>query len=294
ITDYADLDRRMEDGELNLAIEIPTGFGRDLARGRHVTIGAWIDGAMPTRAETVQGYVSGMHADWLTRKARELYGDAATASAFQLDIRYRYNPDVRSLDAIVPAVIPMLLLLIPAMLAVLSVVREKELGSIINFYVTPVTRLEFLVGKQIPYVVLAMLNFVLLTAFAVFIFGVPLTGSLPAFAAAALLYVMATTAMGLFLSTFMSSQIAAIFGTALITMIPATQYSGMIDPVSSLQGAGAFIGQIYPTTYFVTISRGVFSKALSFADLSGAFVPLLVAFPVLLSLGAAFLRKQAR
>ena len=294
ITDYADLDRRMEDGELSLAIEIPPGFGRDLARGRHVTVGAWIDGAMPTRAETVQGYVSGMHAGWLTQKAREIYGDAATASAFQLDIRYRYNPDVRSLDAIVPAVIPMLLLLIPAMLAVLSVVREKELGSIINFYVTPVTRLEFLIGKQIPYVALAMLNFVLLTVSAVFIFGVPLTGSLPAFGAAALLYVMATTAMGLFLSTFMSSQIAAIFGTALITMIPATQYSGMIDPVSSLQGAGAFIGRIYPTTYFVTISRGVFSKALNFADLSGAYVPLLVAIPVLLGLGAAFLRKQAR
>ncbi|WP_292512966.1 ribosome-associated ATPase/putative transporter RbbA [Mesorhizobium sp.] len=294
IIDYADLDRRMEDGELSLAVEIPPGFGRDLARGRNVTIGAWIDGAMPTRAETVQGYVSGMHAGWLTQKARELYGDAATASAFQLDIRYRYNPDVRSLDAIVPAVIPMLLLLIPAMLAVLSVVREKELGSIINFYVTPVTRLEFLIGKQIPYVALAMLNFVLLTGFAVFLFGVPLTGSLPAFAAAALVYVTATTAMGLFLSTFMSSQIAAIFGTALITMIPATQYSGMIDPVSSLQGVGAFVGRIYPTTYFVTISRGVFSKALSFADLSGAFVPMLVAIPVLLGLGAAFLKKQAR
>ncbi|CDX23875.1 putative ABC transporter (protein fusion consisting of two ATP-binding domains and permease) [Mesorhizobium sp. ORS 3324] len=294
ITDYADLDRRMENGELSLAIEIPPGFGRDLARGRQVTIGAWIDGAMPARAETVLGYVSGMHAGWLTQKARELYGDAAAASAFQLDIRYRYNPDVRSLDAIVPAVIPMLLLLIPAMLAVLSVVREKELGSIINFYVTPVTRLEFLVGKQIPYVVLAMANFVLLTTFAVLIFGVPLTGSLPTFAAAALLYVIATTAMGLFLSTFMSSQIAAIFGTALITMIPATQYSGMIDPVSSLQGAGALIGRIYPTTYFVTISRGVFSKALGFADLSGAFMPLLVAIPVLLGLGAAFLRKQAR
>jgi ribosome-dependent ATPase len=294
ITDYADLDRRMEDGELSLAIEIPPGFGRDLARGGHVTIGAWIDGAMPARAETVQGYVSGMHAGWLTQKARELYGDAATASAFQLDIRYRYNPDVRSLDAIVPAVIPMLLLLIPAMLAVLSVVREKELGSIINFYVTPVTRLEFLIGKQIPYVALAMLNFVLLTGFAVFLFGVPLTGSLPAFAAAALVYVTATTAMGLFLSTFMSSQIAAIFGTALITMIPATEYSGMIDPVSSLQGVGAFIGRIYPTTYFVTISRGVFSKALGFADLSGAFVPLLVAIPVLLGLGATFLKKQAR
>ncbi|SDA69662.1 ribosome-associated ATPase/putative transporter RbbA [Mesorhizobium qingshengii] len=294
ISDYADLDRRMEDGELSLAIEIPPGFGRDLARGRNVTIGAWIDGAMPTRAETVRGYVQGMHAGWLAQKAREIYGDAATIGDFQLAIRYRYNPDVRSLDAIVPAVIPMLLLLIPSMLAVLSVVREKELGSIINFYVTPVTRFEFLLGKQIPYVVLAMLNFLLLTGFAIFIFGVPFTGSFATFAAAAFLYVIVTTGMGLLLSTFMSSQIAAIFGTALATMIPASQYSGMIDPVSSLQGVGAFIGQIYPTTYFVIISRGAFSKALGFDDLSSAFLPLLIAIPVLLGLGAALLRKQAR
>ncbi|TIO05602.1 ribosome-associated ATPase/putative transporter RbbA [Mesorhizobium sp.] len=294
ILDHADLDRRMENGELSLAMEIPPGFGRNLARGRDVTIGAWIDGAMPTRAETVLGYVEGMHAGWLTQKAREIYGDAAAAPDFQLAIRYRYNPDVRSLDAIVPAVIPMLLLLIPSMLAVLSVVREKELGSIINFYVTPVTRFEFLLGKQIPYVVLAMLNFLLLTAFAIFVFGVPFTGSFATFAAAAFLYVIVTTGMGLLLSTFMSSQIAAIFGTALITMIPASQYSGMINPVSSLEGVGAFIGQIYPMTYFVIVSRGTFSKALGFGDLSSAFLPLLIAIPVLLGLGIVLLRKQAR
>ncbi|AZN96392.1 ABC transporter ATP-binding protein/permease [Mesorhizobium sp. M9A.F.Ca.ET.002.03.1.2] len=294
ILDHADLDRRMENGELSLAMEIPPGFGRNLARGRDVTIGAWIDGAMPTRAETVLGYVEGMHAGWLTQKAREIYGNAAAAPDFQLAIRYRYNPDVRSLDAIVPAVIPMLLLLIPSMLAVLSVVREKELGSIINFYVTPVTRFEFLLGKQIPYVVLAMLNFLLLTAFAVFVFGVPFTGSFATFAAAAFLYVIVTTGMGLLLSTFMSSQIAAIFGTALITMIPASQYSGMINPVSSLEGVGAFIGQIYPMTYFVIVSRGTFSKALGFGDLSSAFLPLLIAIPVLLGLGIVLLRKQAR
>ena len=116
----------------------------------------------------------------------------------------------------------------------------------------------------------------------------------PTFAAAAFLYVIVTTGMGLLLSTFMSSQIAAIFGTALITMIPASQYSGMIDPVSSLQGVGAFIGQIYPMTYFVIISRGAFSKALGFDDLSSAFLPLVIAIPVLLGLGAALLRKQAR
>ena len=293
IVDYADLDRRMRNGELSLAIEIPPGFGRDLARGRNVEIGAWIDGAMPVRADTVTGYVQAMHAGWLTQKAREIYGAAATVGNFQLELRYRYNPDVRSLVAMAPAVIPLLLLMIPAMLAVLSVVREKELGSIINFYVTPVSRLEFLIGKQIPYVVLAMLNSVLLTAFAIFVFRVPFTGSLLAFGAGTFLYVVVTTGMGLVISTFMRSQIAAIFGTALLTLIPAIQYSGLIDPVSSLQGFGAIIGRIYPTTYFVAISRGAFSKALGFADLSGAFLPLLITIPILLGLGAALLKKQA-
>ena len=292
ITDYADLDRRMRSGELALAIEIPPGFGRDVSRGRSVEIGAWIDGAMPSRAETVRGYVQGMHANWLMQKARQLYGDAATVGDFQLEIRYRYNPDVRSLVAMVPAVIPLLLLMIPAMLAVLSVVREKELGSITNFYVTPVTRLEFLLGKQLPYVALAMLNFFTLMAVAVFVFRVPFTGSFLTLSVAALLYVIGTTGIGLLISTFMSSQIAAIFGTALVTLVPAAQYSGIIDPVSSLQGAGAFIGRALPTTYFVTITRGTFSKALDFGALSREFLPLLIAIPLLLGLSSLLLKKQ--
>jgi ribosome-dependent ATPase len=293
IADYDDLDRRMRSGELSLAIEIPPGFARDVAHGRNVQIGAWIDGAMPSRAETVRGYVQAMHSQWLTERARLLYGNAATTGDFDLAVRYRYNPDIKSIVAMAPAVIPILLLIIPAILAALSVVREKELGSIINFYVTPVTRLEFLLGKQIPYVLLAMLNFFLLTAFAVFVFRVPFTGSFPAFTGGALLYVIITTAMGLLISAFMNSQIAAIFATALLTMIPATQYSGLIDPVSSLQGAGAIIGRIYPTAHFVTITRGTFSKGLDLADLPGPFIALLVTIPILLGLATALLKKQA-
>ncbi|TAH68280.1 MAG: ABC transporter ATP-binding protein/permease [Rhodopseudomonas palustris] len=294
ITDYADLDRRMRSGELTLAIEIPPGFGRDVSRGQKVEIGAWIDGAMPARAETTRGYVQAMHLSWLTQKAREIYGDAAAVGKFQIAMRYRYNPGVKSLVAMAPAVIPLLLLMIPAMLAVLSVVREKELGSIINFYATPTTRLEFLVGKQLPYIALAMLNAVLLTAFAIVVFQVPFTGSFVAFTCGALLYVAIATAIGLVLSTFMKSQIAAIFGTALITLIPAIQFSGLIDPVSSLQGFGALIGQVYPTTYFVNITRGAFSKALGLSDMWSSFVPLLITAPLLVVLGTVLLKKQAR
>jgi ribosome-dependent ATPase len=294
LSGYDDMDERMRRGEISLAIEIPPGFGRDVARGQAVQIGAWIDGANPARAESVRGYAQGMHADWLARQARLLYGAAASAGDFELVTRFRYNPDVKSVIAIVPAVIPLLLLLIPAILTTLSVVREKELGSIVNFWVTPVTPLEFLVGKQLPYVGLALLNAAMLTAFAVFVFRVPFTGSLAAFALAALLYVMATTAMGLLISAFISSQVAAIFATALLTIIPGSQFSGMIDPVSSLRGVGRLIGEIYPTAWFIVASRGTFSKGLGFQDLGMAFLMLAMATPVLLGLATILLRKQAR
>ena len=287
ITDYADLDRRMRSGELALAIEIPPGFGRDIARGRPAEIGAWIDGSMPMRAETIRGYVQGIHAHWLAQRA-----PAASSGLFNIETRYRYNPDVKSLVAIVPAVIPVLLLLIPAILTTLSVVREKEFGSIINLYVTPVTRLEFLLGKQLPYIALAMLNFLLLVLIAVTLFGVPLKGSFLALAAATLLYVGASTAIGLLVSTFTRSQIAALFATAVITLLPAVQFSGLINPVSSLEGGGALIGRIFPTTYYVIISRGTFSKALGFPDLWMYFLPLAIAVPVLVGLSVALLRKQ--
>ncbi|WP_323758988.1 ribosome-associated ATPase/putative transporter RbbA, partial [Immundisolibacter sp.] len=216
IIDYADLDWRMRSGKLSLAIEIPPSFARDVARGRPVQIGAWIDGAMPTRAETVRGYVQGIHAHWLATRAREAGRGEALAGLVTIETRFRYNPDVKSLVAMVPAVIPLLLMMIPAMLAALAVVREKELGSITNFYVTPTTRLEFLLGKQLPYVVLSFLSFLLLTLLAVTVFRVPLKGSFLTLAAAALLYVGAATALGLLISTFMRSQIAAIFGTAVL------------------------------------------------------------------------------
>jgi len=294
ISAYAELDHRMRTGEISLAIELPPGFARQIHRGKTVDIGVWADGAMPTRAETVLGYIQGIHAGWLASLARQSSSNMAQRGQVSIETRYRYNPDVKSLPAMVPAVIPLLLMMIPAMLTALSVVREKELGSIVNFYVTPVSRLEFLLGKQLPYVILAMCSFLLLVSMAVFLFGIPLKGSFPALTLAALLYSLNATALGLVISTFMRSQIAALFGTALLTLLPAIQYSGMIDPISSLDGTAAFIGQIYPTTHFLTIARGAFSKALGFSDLWSSFILLFIAVPVLIGLGGLLLRKQER
>ena len=289
---YDDLDRRMRNGELAVAIEIPPHFGRDIARGTPVQIGVWVDGAMPNRAETVRGYVQAMHLAWLQEMAGRQPSASRDTSLISIETRYRNNPDVKILPTIVPAVVPLLLMMIPAMLSALSVVREKELGSIINLYVTPTTRSEFLLGKQVPYIVLGMFNFLLLCALSVFVFGVPHKGSFLTLTLAALLYVTIATGLGLLISTFMKSQIAAIFGTAIITLIPATQFSGMIDPVASLEGPGRWIGQIYPTSHFLTIAHGTFSKALGLGDLWGSFIPLLIAVPLVLGLSVWLLKKQ--
>jgi ribosome-dependent ATPase len=292
ITSNAELDRRMQTGEISLAIEIPPNFGRDIAHGRDVKIGMYIDGAMPVRAEVIRGYAELMHLQWLEEQVSKLFGKQTLAGQTQIEIRYRYNPGFESLIAIVPAIIPLLLLVIPANLATLSVVREKELGSIVNFYVTPVTRFEFLLGKQIPYIVLGTVNLFLLAAFGIFAFRVPFTGDFPTFALAGVLYVTIATAIGLLISSFVKSQVAAIFATTVVTMIPAVHYSGLIDPVASITGPGRLIGEVFPTSFFITIARGTFSKALGFVDLQSELIPLAIAAPLLIAMAGLLLKKQ--
>lgn len=291
IHSYEELDRRMQSGDIALAIEIPGNFARDVAKGTPIAIGAWVDGAMPKRAETIRGYVQGLHQGWLTSVAKYEYG-MELKPAFNVEMRYRYNPDIQSIQAIVPAIIPILLLLIPSMLTALSVVREKEMGSIINLYVTPVTKLEFLLGKQIPYVAISMLNYTLMVILAIYFFGVPMKGSFLALSLVTLLFCIFSTGFGLLASTLTNSQIGAIFFTVILTLIPAVQFSGLINPVSSLEGFGAIVGQIYPTSHMLTATRGVFSKALHLNSLTHELMVLIIVVPIIILASVALLKKQ--
>ena len=291
ITDYNDMDARLRSNEIALAIEIPPNFGRDIQRGDPVDIAIWIDGAMPLRAETIKGYVQGMHLAWLSEKVKEVTGKSSTSLA-NIETRYRYNPDIKSLPSMVPAVIPILLLMIPSMLAALSVVREKEMGSIINLYVTPVTKAEFLLGKQVPYIIISMFSFILLLFMAITIFAVPVKGSLFTLCLAAFAYCIISTGFGLLASTVTRSQIAVIFLTCVGTMLPAIQFSGLLNPVASLEGGGRYIGEVYPTTHMLIIARGVFNKALGFMDLHNSIFALLVTIPIVLGASIFLLKKQ--
>ena len=294
IANMDELEQRMQSGELSLAFVIPPGFGKDMKRGRDTELAVWIDGAMPFRGETMKGYVEGLHLSYLQELYLRTYGVVPTLSLVSVQSRYRYNQDFRSLDAMVPAVIPILLIFIPAILMALGVVREKELGSITNLYVTPVTRLEFLLGKQLPYIGFSMVSYASLVLLAVLVFDVPVKGGLLALTLGALLYVTVTTGLGQVISAFASTQIAALAATAILTLLPTVQFSGLTEPVSSLDGVSAFVGQVWPATWFLQISRGVFTKGLYLGDLQSSLLILAAFIPVLTLMSALLLRKQGR
>ncbi|CAI8778388.1 ribosome-associated ATPase/putative transporter RbbA [Pseudomonas sp. IT-P176] len=292
IHDARQLHQRLQRSEIKLALEIPPGFGRDLYAGRQPAVAAWLDGGMPFRAETSRNYVEAVHQANLEQLAAQSSPALNQRPAARLETRFRYNQDVVSVNAIGPGVMALILAFIPAMLTALGIVREKELGSITNFYATPLTRLEFLLGKQAPYLAVSLVNLGLLVAMNRWLFGVPFKGSGLTLAFGGLLYVLATTSMGLLISAFTRTQIAAILGTMIITSLPTIQFSGLIVPRSSLEGAAALMGQLFPAGYFLDIAVGTFTKALDVRQLWPQCLALFGFFLGFTGLSLIMLKKQ--
>lgn len=293
ILDVQALDDRMTSGELALALEIPPRFGADLRGGHGNAVAATIDGADTARAGTIESYVSGAHGSALAGIAPGR-AEAQMPPPVTLEPRFRYNPDMASLPSIGPSIPPLLLLLFPAILMAVSVAREKEIGTITNFYVTPTGRAEFLIGKQLVYIGIALLNFAILTALVVLVLGVPLRGSPLVLVLATLVYVVAATGFGLMVSMMTSTQVTAVFASTVLSVMPTLQFSGMLTPVSSLEGPARVMGSLWPTTWYMMASVGSYTKGLGFADLSGALVRLAVFGPVFTGIAIAILKKQER
>ena len=291
LSSYQELNRRLRNGELRIALDIPPGFQRDLERARAPEVNAILDAAVPFRAETARGYLEGVNGQYQSR-LRQTKGLPPAESPVNIETRALFNQDFKSVYAMVPGDIMLLLMLIPSMLTALSVVREKELGSIANFYAAPATRSEFLLGKQLPYLTVALVQFATLVALAVLLFQVPVKGSWLTLILGGIVYVLASTGFGLLLSVFASTQTAAIFAAAIIAILPAVQFSGMFVPVSSLSGGAWFAAKIFPSTYFQAISVGTFTKALGMPSLWRNVAALAVIATVYFVTCLLLLRKQ--
>ncbi len=287
-----DIARRLRSGELLLAIEVPPGFGEDFIRNNGSEVGVWLDGAIPFRAESARGYVRGVIEAYLRDQGVQSIDGGPTSTPFEIEPRFRYNQSFRSISAMAPSTIMLLMIMIPAMMTAVGVVREKELGSITNLYATPVTRLEFLLGKQFPYIVLALVSFTSLILLQVTLFQVPVKGSLLSLGLGALAFVAATTGFGLLISTFVNSQIAAIFAASILSVISTINFSGFFQPVSALQGMPRVMAVTFPANYFQKISVGTSTKGLGLGELWPNHLALAGFAAVFLIAALLLLRKQ--
>ncbi|MFY0312087.1 ribosome-associated ATPase/putative transporter RbbA [Leisingera sp. D0M16] len=279
-------------GEVSLVVELPPDFGRKLRANEPAEVLAVVDGAIPFKGETVEGYAAGLHQTFLSAQAAA--GGIRQGEIARIEPRFRYNQSFESIAAMAPAMPAILLIMLPAVLMAVSVAREKELGSVTNFYVTPTTRLEFLIGKQVPYIVIAYANFLLLTAMTIAVFGVPLKGDPLPLAIGALLYVWATTSYGLLIATMTSSQVAATFATTIASVVPTIQFSGLLQPVSTLEGGAQTIGALWPSSYFLHLNVGAFTKGLGWEALMPDILALACFGPVFTLLAALSLRAQEK
>lgn len=294
IQSEAEIDTVLKSSGAILVIDIPSGFGRDLARGLKPEVGFYVDGSMPFNATNIRGYIGSLITAYTKDRIAESGLPVSLKAPAGIEPRFMYNQDFDSINAIAPGVMMLVLMMIPAMMSAVGVVREREIGSIANFYASPAAVAQYLIGKQLPYIAVGMVNFAAMMLMIIYLFGVPLKGSFAGLAIGTLLMVSATTALGLLISCFVRSQLAAIFATAIITMIPAQTYSGFLYPLSTMEGGALVIGKTFPSSWYYTVSVGSFTKGLHTADLLHEYAAIAAFAATSLILACVLLKKQEK
>jgi ribosome-dependent ATPase len=288
----SEIDQTLKISQARLVIDIPPNFGRDLLRDDKPEVGFYVDGTMPFMAENIKSFILVVLDRYATVQWAQKGLPISLKSSAQIAPRYVYNQDFKSIFAITPGMIMMAMMLIPVMMTALGVVREREIGSITNLYTSPASVRQFLIGKQIPYVFVSFISYLILVWLAVVVLEVPVRGSFFAMSLGALALICAATAFGLLISSFVKSQVAAIFGSAILSLIPALNFSGLLYPLSTLTGVNYWFGWSFPTAWYQLISMGGFTKGLGFLDFVNYYLVLLAFCLVYVFLAGCLLKKQ--
>ena len=292
----AQAEKGIKSGHTRVIIDIPPDFGRQLSSNHPVAVGVTIDGSFATRAEVIRAYVIAINALFNERLLSNFIMRRGTAQGpmmpVQMDMTVWYNPSLESINFVVPGMLVLILMLYLALLGALLVVREKEAGTIFNFYASPVFRWEILLGKAFPYIVVAFLDYLMIYAMSIWLFNVRFIGDFWVLSSAALLYSICSIGIGLLISVLTKTQLAAMLITFLSTMTPAFNYSGFMTPVSSMDATGQFIAHLIPATYFMDIVRGTYLKGLGFDYFWPNLLALGIYTVVLYGLSWLFLKKR--
>lgn len=275
----------LADSRIRLAIVIPPRFQENLMAGRAVAVQTLIDGTFPFRTASSKGYVVAINAafnselmgNYISRRLGVSVPSAmALVQPVAVQLRYLYNQEVKSVWTIAPVIMMFVLMITPPFLTALGVVREKENGSIYNIYASTVTRGEFLIGKLTPYVGISVVNFLILWLMATGLFGAPFKGDPLFFFLASVIYVTCTTGVGLLVSLFVRTQVAAMMLTVIVTIVPSVLYSGLLVPIASMEPAGQFEAHLFPAMYYTDLVLGSFLKGVGLEQLWGKVLALLL------------------
>jgi ABC-type multidrug transport system permease subunit len=293
-TSEQDALRLIKKAEADAILIIPSSFEKRLLHGQKSEIGVFVDAAFPTRATTIESYIQGTVLDAASDVAQR--SGLATKGMITINQRTLFNQAMRDEDAIVPGLIGLVLLVAPAILAALLIVKEKEKGTIFNFYASPLSKSEFLLAKLLPVFLLHSVNIFILFLLAIYLFHVPFRGSFLLYWISSEIYILISLSIGMLISVITSRQIVAVVLTVMVTIIPGFLYSGMLMPISSMSGESYIEAHMFPVMYYNHILYDVFLIGQGLASQKIImYLLILVGFFIgLFSVGTLLLKKEMR
>jgi ABC-2 type transport system permease protein len=285
---HGDAERMLVGGEASAVLVIPRDFAADVAARRGAPVQLLLDGSDANTASIALGYADAI----VSRFAADALPSRDVPLTVQVETRVWYNQTLESRNMIVPGLIAVLMSIIAAMLTSLTIAREWERGTMEQLVATPVHRLEVVFGKLLPYIGIGLVDVALASAVGVFLFGVPLHGSVALLLAASVLFLLGAQGLGIFLSAALRSQVLATQAAILVTYMPALLLSGFIFAIANMPAVLQVVSYAVPARYFITVTRGIFLKGVGFDALLGSFIGLAIYSVVGLGLASRAFRKE--
>lgn len=293
INKNGDIDKFLEKGEIQAAIVIPSGFGRNIAKGTQTDVQLIINGSDTNYATNAFNYAAQITARFSTKILLEKMALAGMDSIPQVKLEQRllYNPELKTKNFMVPAIMGLILMIITVMLTSMAIVREKEMGTIEQLIVTPIKKGPVLAGKLIPFLIIGLIDVALVTAVAIFLFRIPFKGSFFLLFCGAILFLFNTLGLGLFVSTVSATQQQAMMTVMFVIMMPFIYLSGFVFPVENMPLFFQYISEVIPLTHFLIIVRGLFLKGSNFADLAPHLAAMLTTGMIIFAVSMKRFRK---
>jgi ABC-2 type transport system permease protein len=294
VSDYDEIQRALRAGKARVGLVVPSRFASDLARGRTTTVALIVDGSDPqtvaSATNTAASLVTARSSELaVTRLAR--HGTPLPPQPIQLEPNTWFNPDLRTAVYVVPGLIGVILTMTMVMLTSMAIARERERGTLEQLIVSPVKRLELVVGKIVPYVAIGYVQMSLVLIAGKLVFDVPLVGSTPLLYALAFVFIAANLALGLFFSTLAKTQQQAM-QMSFFFLLPNILLSGFMFPFEGMPVPAQWLSQLLPLTHFLRIVRGITLKGSSFGDVADELVWLSALLGALVALAALRFSKK--